>query len=200
MASTVYGKPRGCLGLTECCTLWCLVSVCTIAFMLLHAHNADGDTARPWPVVFAPLMLAAAAMLVAAIATPRALCSADRLSLHDSVSVGFGSLALLAVCARLAIASPPPGSPTASGEVDPPVPSFLGWAPVLSPLAALLLLRAATSLWPCPPPLDGEGAAIRAWAASAVPSCVSAVLELLLAGGSLALLYARLVFEAPLGW
>jgi len=171
-----------------------------IVFMYLHAGNADGRTVqRPWSVVYAPLMIAAAVVLLAMLSMPFFVPSSQLPSARGRGSVGLSAFGVLTICAHLVLVGPPPS------PLLPSVPAaLLHWDAALAPLALLLLLRAATApLFGCCPD-DGDGAtdavALQAYALRAAPRILSGWLELLMGGASLALLYSRLELGYGWGW
>ena len=182
-----------------CCGLSCLSSGCLLAFMYLHVGNADGGKIqRPWTIVYAPLMISALAVLLTVLALPCLLLRAHQPSLRSRGSIGLSALATLTMCAHLALVGPP-ASPLLAY-----VPLRLqDWTAALAPLALLLLFRAATApLFSCASGADGEAdaVALRMHAARAAPSQLSMWLELLLGGGSFALLYGRLQLGFVWSW
>jgi len=164
--------------------------------MYLHAGNADGrPVQRPWAVVYAPLMLAAGSVLVVILALPMILPNAQQPSLRGRGSIGLGALATLSICAHLVLTGPPASS------LAPYVPQPLtGWTAALAPLAALLLFRAATAPCLSSAELEADSGALQAHARRAAPARLAALLELLLAGSSLALLHGRLAMGSQWSW
>ena len=151
-----------------CCGGCGLFSLCMIVFFGLTSHSSSAP-------VYAPMVIAALVVLCALLLAPLALPSAFQPMLRTWATWAPAALGTIAVCTRLAA---PRGGPYP-----------LGWAQALSPLAAMLLLRACTV--PPVPPVhlgspDAEG--VRWWR-------LLLLLELPLAGTSLALLYRQLEVE-----
>ena len=170
----------------NCCALSGLSAICLLVFMALHTAKAAGRSTLTWAVILTPLMVAATIMLLAAVLAPWMLPRNRQPSLYSRGNISLGALATLTICGRLGINS------MATVHSSPP-----SWAAALAPLAILLLFRAVMRLV-SPAGVDPNGR--WAHAARSVPLRLSACLELLLAGASLLLLYARLELGMEIGW
>ena len=206
-----------------CCSVSMLSALCMLTFMWLHVNNSTGATSLPWLIVFSPLILAAAAALIAALVMPLALPASLTPSFRACSSLGFGALAVLAICVRLAVSMRAP-----DGAPSPPLAlPLISWTVALAPLAALLLVRFASTLV-CSPrkpaaaiaaaarveggahegggaaldttDLHADAASARLFARARLPLHASALLELLLAGWSLNLLFERLEGGVSHSW
>lgn len=190
---SIKSTPR-CVSL--CCSLCCMTAACILAFLYLHAGNADNISSQPsLLVVYSPVLVGATILLLAACLMPCILPGAHLPTFRSRVTLGLGALSTLTISAHNILTDP-----AASLLLPSLPPAFYGWRVALSPLAFLLLVRAATTLLICDSSSNDIKKTLAAHAAQGAPSRISALIELGLAGGALYLLYDRLVMGIQHEW
>ena len=139
---SVGGERPTITGLGCCCLLTAVTSACLLVFFSLHSANADGSAARPWLLVYAPVLLLTLTVLIALLCAPILLPVEAQPTARVWATWGLCAVAAAAACVRLAAAGD-------GGE------AAVSWRVALAPLGAALIVRAATL--PAPPPAAKGG-------------------------------------------